>query len=429
MRELNGKDALRAALEHTRQYTLSLYAHLTPAQMQVPYLRIVNPPLWEMAHIAWFQEFWCLRYREGEDPLPARLQNADPMLNSAIIEHTRRWNLAVLTNDVVARYMARVFADTLEALEKASEAQLYFFKLALLHEDMHGEAMLMTLQTLGLPAPKWHRAALSRPAPEPVASEVSFAGGEFQIGSVAGADFTFDNELPAHPVKVGAFSLAASATSNSHFRNFVEANGYERREFWSEDGWRWKLDNAVTAPRYWRKHNGTWLERRFDAWEPLDPDSPVTHVNAYEAEAYCRFSDRRLPTEPEWEFAARSGNRNGSDRFPWGDKPAQAGKVSLDGTFERPVPTAALSSSDSALGLRQLLGNVWEWTATPFLPYPGFVAGPYQEYSQPWFETHRSLRGGCFATRSHLVHNRWRNFYTPERNDIFAGFRTAGNID
>ncbi len=151
----------------------------------------------------------------------------------------------------------------------------------------------------------------------------------------------------------------------------------------------------------------------------------MMHVNAHEAQAYCAFAGRRLPSEAQWEFAARSGLAPGADRFPWGDGIAAPGAVNLDGNYGGTVPAAALASADSPTGLRQMIGNVWEWTATAFEPYPQFSPDPYKEYSQPWFGDHRVLRGGCFATRSRLVHNRWRNFYTPDRNDIFAGFRTA----
>jgi iron(II)-dependent oxidoreductase len=427
LRELNDIHALSAALQDARDYTLALYAHLSPEQMQVPYLRTINPPLWEMAHVGWFQEFWCLRYRESKEPPPSRLENADPILNSAIIPHTARWNLPQLTPKTVHRYLKSVFDDTLEALQTSDEERRYFFKLALYHEDMHAEAVLMTLQTLGFAAPKNLRPVRHRPTPAPAPSEIEFAGGEFEMGSRPGPDFVFDNEKPAHRVRVSAFALSAITVTVGEYLAFVEASGYARPELWSKEGWGWRTQTNAAEPRYWKKDNGQWLARRFDAWEPLELDDPVMHVNANEAEAYCRFVGRRLPTEPEWEFAARTGVAPGADRFPWGEAGSRPGAVSLDGEYGRPVPAAALPSSDSRTGLRQMIGNVWNWTATPFGPYPGFSPDPYREYSQPWFNDHRVLRGGCFATRSRLVHSRWRNFYTPDRNDIFAGFRTASD--
>ena len=424
MRELNEVEALRTALLDARDYTLALYAHLSPEQRQVPYVRLVNPPVWELAHIGWFQEFWCLRYREGDAPLPSRLRGSDPILNSALIPHGQRWELHQLEWGSVLRYLEHELEDTLEALEVSTPAQRYFFQLALYHEDMHGEALLMTLQTLQLPRPQLLPPVLPRPRATPAMGEVEFERGTFAMGSTPGPDFVFDNEKWAHDVQVAPFALSAATVTNDEYREFVEAGGYARPECWSEDGWRWREQSGLNSPRHWRNQEGQWLVRRFDQWEPLADDEPVMHVNAYEAEAYCRFVGRRLPTEAEWEFAAVAG-LSSSARFPWGDTPAKDGRANLNGLYGGPVEARALSGTDSPLGLRQMLGNVWEWTSTPFGPYPEFSPDPYTEYSQPWFQGHRVLRGGCFATRSRLVHNRWRNFYPPDRGDIFAGFRTA----
>lgn len=418
--------ALRAALQDARDYTLQLYAHLTPGQREFPYLRTVNPPAWEIAHVGWFQEFWCLRFRDGAEALPARFPNADPLLNSAIIPHRERWNRPELSWNVVHDYLARELEDTLDALERSTPQQRYFFQLALLHEDMHGEALLMSLQTLGLPEP-WQRSPAS-PDRQPVAArEIEFAGGKLQMGSLPGPDFAFDNEKPACWVRVAPFALATLAVSNGEYLEFVRAGGYGRQDYWSAQGWQWRSQSNASTPRYWREDGSQWLVRRFDRWESLAPEEPVVHVNAFEAEAYCRFAGRRLPTEAEWEFAARQG-RAGEDRYPWGVAPPAAGAVNLDGAYGRPVHAAALADGDTRDGMRQMIGNVWEWTATDFNGYPGFQPDHYREYSQPWFGDHRVLRGGCFATRARLVHNRFRNFYTPERNDIFAGFRTARSL-
>ena len=428
MRELNNVAALSAALEDARGSMLSLYAHLSPAQLQVPYLKTINPPLWEMAHVGWFQEYWCLRYRKDRVALASRLRDADTMLNSAIIPHLERWKLHQLTAKSVADYLRSELDDTLNTLEKSTALPLYFFQLALYHEDMHAEAMLMTLQTLGAPAPQRLRGPLPRPAPAQARGEVEFEGGELEMGSQPGPDFAFDNEMPARLVHVAPFRLASTVATNADYLMFVEAGGYQRRELWSQTGWEWRKAAAALAPGYWRKSDGVWLARRFDGWEQPAAEDPIIHVNAYEAEAYCRFIGRRLPTEAEWEFAARADHPAPADRFPWGPTLPPPGVVNLDGAFAGTVPAAALPGSDTRRGLRQMIGNAWEWTSTAFAPYPGFEPGPYQEYSEPWFHTHRVLRGGSFATRARLVHSRWRNFYTPERRDIFAGIRPAGSL-
>jgi len=213
----------------------------------------------------------------------------------------------------------------------------------------------------------------------------------------------------------------------------VDDDGYRRKELWSEEGWDWRETEDATHPVYWqRDSNGDWLRRHFDKWNPLEPHLPVIHVNWYEAEAYCRWAGRRLPTEAEWEVAAAAepnstgqGLSSRKRRFPWGDEPPAPERANLDWCAMGCVDVEALPAGDSAFGCRQMIGNVWEWTSTPFRPYPGFEIDPYKEYSEPWFETRKVLRGGCWTTRSRLLRNTWRNFYTPERRDVWAGFRTC----
>ncbi|MFQ5766842.1 MAG: SUMF1/EgtB/PvdO family nonheme iron enzyme, partial [Acidobacteriota bacterium] len=206
-------------------------------------------------------------------------------------------------------------------------------------------------------------------------------------------------------------------------------------EFWSRAGWDWLCRAGAQHPVYWRKASrGVWLCREFGQWTPLDENRPVIHVNWFEAAAYCRWAGRRLPTEAEWEWAAaasfastRGDSRQEAPRtpYPWGEDPPTPVRANLDGASGGTVPVSALAAGDSRLGCRQLMGNVWEWTSSDFLPYPGFSRDPYKDYSQPWFGTHKVLRGGCWLTRSRLIHNLFRNFYTPDRRDVMAGFRTC----
>ncbi len=289
----------------------------------------------------------------------------------------------------------------------------------------------MSLQTLGLPEPKWrHRATPPLPtaAEDLVRGEVELEGGYFDMGSPPSPDFAFDNEKPVQRVAVAPFALSSVQVSNAEYLQFVKAGGYTHPRFWTAEGWQWRTEAKAEAPRYWRNGGSGWLARRFDQWEPLAPEEPVIHVNAFEAEAYCRFAGKRLPTEAEWEYAARHGLTPGEDRYPWGNAAPAQGSANLNGAYGRPVHVGALAGTDTPAHIRQMIGNVWEWTATPFHGYPGFQPDHYLEYSQPWFNSHRVLRGGAFATRARLVHNRFRNFYTPDRNDVFAGFRTARTL-
>jgi iron(II)-dependent oxidoreductase len=250
------------------------------------------------------------------------------------------------------------------------------------------------------------------------------------IGSAPGPDFVFDNEMDAHEVVISPFAISRTAVTNAEFIAFVEDRGYERRKLWSEDGWRWRQGASARQPVYWLREGKDWCWREFDEVVPLRERLPVLHVNWHEADAYCRWAGRRLPTEAEWEMAAgaestTNGERLTRRRFPWGDEPATPERANLDWRTLGCVEVAALPAGDSALGCRQMIGNVWEWTASDFAPYPGFMPGPYKEYSAPWFGDHKVLRGGCWTTRARLIHNGYRNFYQPDRRDVWAGFRTC----
>jgi iron(II)-dependent oxidoreductase len=292
---------------------------------------------------------------------------------------------------------------------------------------MHAEAFTYTRQTLAYRAPPGREDLSHDDRDEPCLGDVEIAGGEFRLGAEPGDGFVFDNEKWAHRVRIAPFRMARAAVTNGEFAVFVDDGGYARRELWCPAGWAWRVRAAAEHPVYWRREGRAWLERRYDEIEALAPGSPVMHVNWYEARAYCAWAGRRLPTEAEWEFAAATQppGGDGKRRYPWGDAAPTAERANLFGAARGPISAGALAAGDSAWGCRQMIGNVWEWTQDAFAPYPGFVADPYKEYSEPWFGDHKVLRGGCHATRASLIRNTWRNFYTPDRRDVFAGFRTC----
>jgi iron(II)-dependent oxidoreductase len=316
---------------------------------------------------------------------------------------------------------------------------LYFAQLSVFHEDMHDEAFAYTRQTLAYPAPSLRppeggpdgKPGQPSPVDGPLPGDVSFPGGRFRLGAEPGETFVFDNEKWAHEVQTAPFAIARAPVTQAEFAAFVNERGYLRREFWDEAGWNWRQTEGALHPVYWRRQpGGEWLRRDFDRWLALEPHRPVLHVNWYEAQAFCRWASRRLPTEAELERAASAeagpgGAPSRKRRFPWGEGPPSAENANLDGYRLGCLDVAACPSGDSPAGCRQMIGNVWEWTADDFLPYPGFVPDPYREYSQPWFGTHKVLRGGCWVTRGRLLRNTWRNFYRPERRDVWAGFRTC----
>ena len=430
------------ALTETRARTLELVADLSETQLMGPRLQIVNPLRWEIGHLAWFQEFWVLRQLGGQPPI---LKNGDELYDSARVAHDTRWNLPLLETDETLDYMQQVLQRVTEQANSGSRTlkdahgydEEYFLNLVLLHEQMHDEAITYTRQTLSYPAP-----AIGNPGRQSsdikavnnyLTGDAEIPGGKFTLGSAPAHGFVFDNEKLAHEVEIAPFAISKTAVTNSEFRTFVEDGGYRRRELWTTEGWQWRTAAFADSPVYWhREESGRWLRRNFDDWVALDKRQPVINVNWHEADAYCRWAGRRLPTEAEWEMAASAGPAT-NDRslashkrkYPWGDDSPSGELANLDWSAMGCVPVDALPAGDSAFGCRQMIGNVWEWTASDFKPYPGFVAGPYNEYSEPWFGDHRVLRGGCWATRSRLIHNSYRNFYTPDRRDVWAGFRTC----
>ncbi len=416
-------DMLKAA----RKRTLAHAGQLTSDQWLGPCLDIVNPPLWEIGHLGWFQEHWCLRYRTDGMLAPSILSNADALYNSAIVPHAERWRLPLPPvkaslqnlNDVLDAVLARI------AREGATEHLCYFVQLAAFHEEMHNEAFDYTRQTLGYATEINKQKQILTLSP--CSGDADIYGGHFMLGAQADQGFVFDNEKWAHEVKVQPFHMARTAVSNAEFAAFVEDAGYTRRECWSDVGWQWRSDANAVTPLYWQQQGRDWLVRLHDAWGLLDPKAAMTHVNWHESEAYCRWAKRRLPTEAEWEFAASTtpDDLANKRRYPWGDTPPTSAHANLFGVAGKTVDVAAFTQGDSGWGVRQMFGNIWEWTADGFNAYPGFVLDPYQEYSEPWFGNHKVLRGGCYATRASLLRNTWRNFYTPDRRDVLAGFRTC----
>jgi iron(II)-dependent oxidoreductase len=422
--------ALQDWVRDARRRTLDLVADLDDGQLIGPRLAIVNPLLWEIAHVAWFQELWVLRRGLGRPPLR---EDGDRLYDSSAVPHDTRWELPLPSRAETLRYMNDVHEDVLELLARGDpEPRLaYLLMYSVFHEDMHDEAFTYTRQTLAYPPPRFSGARGGAAGPGgALAGDVCVPAATFELGSRPEDGFVFDNEKWAHRVHVGPFAIARAAVTQAEFARFVDDAGYRRDELWSEEGRAWRNRAQADRPLYWRRAGDGWERRDFDRYVSLEPDRAVIHVNWYEAQAYCRWAGRRLPSEAEWEAAAAlepgaAGSPAKKRRFPWGGEPPSSERANLDGAALGCADAGALPQGDSAHGCRQLIGNVWEWTASAFEPYPGFEPDMYRDYSQPWFGTHKVLRGGCWATRARLLRNTWRNFYTPDRRDVWAGFRTC----
>jgi ergothioneine biosynthesis protein EgtB len=384
-------EALAQSLREARARTKAWTFDLTDGQWRVPQQPGVNLPAWELAHVVWFGEFWVVRgpHELDDDGLvharrPPRISGPDALFDSARLPHASRWSVPLPSRAELDDQLDAQLALLLAALETSdgSDASRYFHRLALFHEDMHAEAFAWMRATLGYPAPDGLMLARMTGA-----SSLQVAAGRMQVGWPPGrAGFSFDNEREAHVVDLAAYEIDATPVSAGDFEQFVNEGGYDEGSWWPGEAGRWRAEQARNHPARWRRSVNGWETRWFDRWLPLDPQQPAIHLTAWEAEAYARWRGRRLPTAAEWEHAA-SANR----ALNWG-------------------------------------GGVWEWTADAFQPYPGFAPGPYRDYSAPWFGNHRELRGGAFATHARMHDARYRNFFQPNRNDIFAGFRTARTI-
>ena len=396
---------LAAALQDARDYTLALFERFQASGLddpaRVPYLTIVNPPLWELGHTAWFAEWFVLREAATSHPAsaqrPCLLDAGDRWFDSNTVAHVTRWTLDLPDTAAIKSYAEEVLQRILDKLADTPDdaTALYPFRLALAHEDMHGEAFAYTLQTLGLTAPPI-LARASFPASQQISTpqrELHFEDATFQLGSSPAQEFVFDNEKWAHPVHLPAYNISSTLVSNQEYRQFILEGGYDNLQFWSAAGQAWLASTKRSAPRYWQR-DGKLCER-YGMTVALPDSEPVRHVSLHEAQAYCRWAGRRLPSEAEWELAALSGR-------------------------------AALPGQSALSGQPDFRwGDLWEWTSSPFEPYPGFTADRYLEYSAPWFGTHQVLRGASFVTRPRIRSARYRNFFKPERDDIFAGFRTC----
>ncbi|MGH8742895.1 MAG: SUMF1/EgtB/PvdO family nonheme iron enzyme, partial [Burkholderiales bacterium] len=279
-------------LQDARKRTLELLGDFNGGQWLGPRLDIVNPPLWELGHLGWFQERWCLRYNGSPALLPSILPDADGLYDSAAVAHAIRWDLPLPSLEQTLAYLDQVLQRVLEKLQR-SETQLdYFSRLALFHEDMHGEAFYYTRQTLAYPRPPFSLAPGTENLSGDIHSDSAIPGGKMMLGATAEDGFVFDNEKWAHEVEIKPFRISRNAVSHGQFAGFVEDGGYQRRELWSEQGWQWRQQAHAVAPEYWVKQGKQWMLRHFNEFTPLPLEAAVIHVNWFEAEAYCRWVGR-----------------------------------------------------------------------------------------------------------------------------------------
>ncbi len=413
-----------------RKRTLQLIEGLDAEQLMGAKLATVNPLRWEIGHVAYFYEFWILRHHLKQ---AAIREDSDALFDSINIAHNDRWDLPLPSKEATLSYMQTVLNKVQQALKNSDDEKLnYLAQYAVFHEDMHTEAYTYTRQTHHFSAPHFAAENNRILTAKPLIGDAFIPGGRFNLGAQKHEAFVFDNEKWAYDVELKPFYMSKTAVSNGEYLKFVEAKGYQNKNLWSDDAWKWKEKQNLTAPLYWRQGDGKWQHKEFDQWKNLPITAAMIHVSWYEAQAYCQWAKRRLPSEVEWEAAAAAepnatGTALSSKKryFPWGNTEPTERQANLNGFALGTNDVSAHAEGDSAFGCRQMIGNVWEWTEDTFNPYPDFSPDMYADYSQPLFGQTKVLRGGAWTSRSRMIRNTWRTYYGADRNDVFAGFRTC----
>jgi iron(II)-dependent oxidoreductase len=432
--EPQGLEALRERLAGSlltaRQRTHLLTSCVDDHDLIRQHSPLMSPLVWDLAHIANQEEMWLLRGVGGAEPMHPEI---DTLYDAFEHPRAKRPTLPLLPPAEARAYAHEVrgrVADLLESVTFAGAPLVtrgFAFGMIAQHEQQHDETMLITHQL--------RRGGPALTAPPPPAAppdaltlphEVLIPGGPFTMGT-SSEPWALDNERPAHTVHVPAFHLDTTPVTNAAYQQFIADGGYEDPRWWSQAGWEHRQQAKLAAPLYWHREGGGWLRTRFGATEPVPPAEPVLHVCWYEAQAYAAWAGRRLPTEAEWEKAARFDPVSGrSRRHPWGDAEPTAEQANLGQRHLQPAPAGSYPAGAAPSGARQLIGDVWEWTASDLLPYPGFVAWPYREYSEVFFGAeYKVLRGGSFGVDPVACRGTFRNWDYPVRRQIFAGFRTA----
>jgi iron(II)-dependent oxidoreductase len=424
------REQIAARLEEARARTLHLVEPLTDEDLRIQHDPLMSPIIWDLGHIAHFEELWLVRNLEG----PIEFSEMPGIYNPFENPRRVRGTLQLPTLDECRVLMSEIRSRVLERMSHVrfdTDDELlrdgYVYSMVLQHEYQHNETMLQTLQLKkGMPyrAPRVYAPPASRGADRH--AEARFDGGRVRVGTNDRAA-AYDNERPQHELDVAPFTIDAFPVSNADYLEFMRAGGYERRDLWSEAGWAWRNESQADAPKYWMRDGDDWCVRVMDRVTSVDADLPVCHVCYHEAEAFARFAGKRLPTEAEWEVAAGWNAAAGRmQAFPWGDEAATPELANVDQLSFATAALGAYASNWSPLGCYGMIGDVWEWTSSDFAPYPGYRTFPYPEYSEMFFGTeYKVLRGGSWATRPGVARNSFRNWDYPIRRQIFAGFRCA----
>jgi gamma-glutamyl hercynylcysteine S-oxide synthase len=420
------KSALASELDGARRRTLELLAPLRDEDLVKQHSPLMSPLAWDLAHTGHFEELWLLRRIAGEQASDGRF---DRIYDAFESPRADRPELDLLSPAEARAYLVDVRSRVLDVLQRvdldSSDRLLrdaFVYHMIIQHEYQHQETILATLQLRDGSYPLDEE--LDPPNDPLPRAEVLVEGGVFVMGT-EDESWAYDNERDAHEVELPAFWIDTVPVTNAAYREFIEAGGYDDLRHWSKQGWAWRTESGAEHPQFWNLE-GEWTRLRFGHREPVPAAEPVQHVCWYEADAYARWAGKRLPTEAEWEKAATWDPVEDKRRYPWGEDDPGPEHANLGQRRFRPAAAGSFADGESPSGCRQLLGDVWEWTSSDFLAYPGFEPFPYGEYSEVFFGSeYKVLRGGSWGTHPLVARPTFRNWDYPIRRQIFAGFRCA----
>jgi iron(II)-dependent oxidoreductase len=422
------RDKVAENLTRSRARSITLTDAVDDDELVRQHSELMSPLVWDLAHIGNQEELWLVRDVGGREPLREDIDNLYDAFQHA---RSDRPALPLLDPAQARAYVREVRDKAFDVLEKTQlegrrlVENAFAFGMIVQHEQQHDETMLATHQ-LRTGAPVLHAEPTPHADNATFPAEVLIPAGRFTMGTST-EPWALDNERPAHTVHVDAYFLDTVPVTNGAYQRFIAAGGYDNPKYWSEPGWAYRNEVDLVAPRFWQRDGDRWLRTRFGNVEPIPADEPVVHVCFYEAEAYTNWAGKRLPTEAEWEKAARHDPATGrSRRYPWGDEDPGSEHANLGQRHLSPAPVGAYPAGAAPSGAQQLIGDVWEWTSSDFHGYPGFTVFPYPEYSKVFFgPDYKVLRGGSFGTDSAACRGTFRNWDYPIRRQIFAGFRCA----
>jgi len=433
---LTAGDAIEALCD-ARERTLALVQFVSDEDLERAYSPLMSPLVWDLGHIAAYEDLWLVHRFGGWPLLREDLAN---IYDAFETPRAGRGDVAFLRPAAAREYMAEVRSRTLAVIEQQGIGDGVLHEMVVRHEHQHGETML---QAIGIARLDGYRLCVAgdqaAPASQPSRAAVGVASatglelveipaGTCTIGA-GGPGFAYDNERPRHRTDVRGYMIGRTPITNATYLQFVEGGGYERREWWSDEGWAWKEQYDITRPMAWTVDRDA--EWRLGSLEPFAPYRPVVHVSWFEADAFARAHDARLPTEIEWEKAATWDQEQHRARtYPWGQAPPVAGLHAIvDHHGRGAAAVGACPAGASPYGCLGMIGDVWEWTADDFTAYPGFRAYPYREYSEVFFgSSYKVLRGGSWATRARVATPTFRNWDYPIRRQIFSGIRIARDL-